>query len=627
MLDKRYPTSAHCGFVAMSVLIAAVAMGAQKDPAPSRLIEGQVYDYAGAGILDVDVLLFAKTDKDLTDPIATSRSRAYGDFSIPRGDRDVPTQAVVVFRKTGYTEVRHEVELPADALPVWVDVELPGGLTLRGMVTDKVSHKPVAGALVRVSAQGRDWEAETGEDGAFEVGGLLDHPVRVTVEADGFGRERVNLRSIPQGEPLKIELEAGRVLRLVVMDWRGDPISGVVVDLVDPVGGSSWVVETDDDGRGELRGLSRSVAVLRARLAHPKYVSDTGFPREIKIGTTANESEHRFTLLSAGAIEGRVTAAGEEGGSLQGARLTIGPGTGGDSPRDWTGFDGKYAIAGIAPGPTVLTCYRSGYAPQLREIKVEAGQTHTIDFVLNESQEAGGIVVDAKGSPVAGAYVYATLWLGYETLGVQVLTDEEGKFSLWNIPDEKFSVTIQGVGFNQLVDQEITPGKTDHRFELQPRAARQAPANALVVGKPFPALEFVTMAGDNLTMADLKGKWVFVDFWATWCGPCLIEIPHIVELQNSMRKRSDFAILSITLDDDGSERQVRSAVKKHKMNWPHVFGTKNGATKAADKCGVQSIPAAFLVGPDGLIKAVNMRGPSLKDDVARIMKAAENSDK
>jgi len=118
-------------------------------------------------------------------------------------------------------------------------------------------------------------------------------------------------------------------------------------------------------------------------------------------------------------------------------------------------------------------------------------------------------------------------------------------------------------------------------------------------GKSAPVIEAELRNGSAYSMADSKGKYIIVDFWASWCPPCRVEIPHLISLQERNTEQK-YEIVSIALEKDAATAEM--AAERLGINWPTqiVQNAKFVATnKWARKYGVRDIPASFLVDPDG----------------------------
>ena len=130
-------------------------------------------------------------------------------------------------------------------------------------------------------------------------------------------------------------------------------------------------------------------------------------------------------------------------------------------------------------------------------------------------------------------------------------------------------------------------------YLVVPNAARQEPS---LVGKPAPAFALKDIAGKPLKLADYRGKVVMLDFWATWCVPCRVEIPHFVELQKKYASRG-FVMIGISMDDEPG--LVAPFAKKHGMNYPVVIGDGALGEKYG---GILGLPVAFVIDRNGIIR-------------------------
>ena len=122
------------------------------------------------------------------------------------------------------------------------------------------------------------------------------------------------------------------------------------------------------------------------------------------------------------------------------------------------------------------------------------------------------------------------------------------------------------------------------------------PAHAALTGQTAPALTFKDLAGQPVSLAALKGKVVVVDFWATWCGPCRLEIPGYIEMQKKYGK-DGLVVIGVSLDQ-GGPKVVKKFVEANGMNYTIVMG---GAPEVEAFGGFNGIPTTFLIGRDGKI--------------------------
>ena len=128
-------------------------------------------------------------------------------------------------------------------------------------------------------------------------------------------------------------------------------------------------------------------------------------------------------------------------------------------------------------------------------------------------------------------------------------------------------------------------------------------------GSIAPELEFSDPDGKVRKLSDLRGKVVLIDFWASWCGPCRRENPHVRAMYEKYHDRG-FEIFSVSLDNN--KDRWKDAIAKDGLVWPnHVSDLKGWSSAAAKLYGVSSIPSTFLVDKDGRIIAKGLRGEQL----------------
>lgn len=141
-------------------------------------------------------------------------------------------------------------------------------------------------------------------------------------------------------------------------------------------------------------------------------------------------------------------------------------------------------------------------------------------------------------------------------------------------------------------------------------------AMRLSVGTVAPDFSQNKPDGTALKLSSLRGKYVLIDFWASWCGPCRRENPNVVRLYNQYKDKG-FEILGVSLDQ-ARDRWLQ-AIEQDQLTWPHVSDLKGWANEVAKLYEVSSIPKTILLDPQGKIVAKDLRGPSLERMLAQLL--------
>ncbi|MNX82726.1 Thiol-disulfide oxidoreductase ResA [compost metagenome] len=136
------------------------------------------------------------------------------------------------------------------------------------------------------------------------------------------------------------------------------------------------------------------------------------------------------------------------------------------------------------------------------------------------------------------------------------------------------------------------------------------------------APEFAQMNTENkaVKLSDYRGKYVLVDFWASWCGPCRAENPKVLKAYNAFKDKN-FTVLGVSVDQERDREKWLKAIKDDGMPWMQLVDPNHDDPKGAGNLyAIKAIPSNFLIDPQGKIIAKNLRGDALEKKLAEVIK-------
>lgn len=175
---------------------------------------------------------------------------------------------------------------------------------------------------------------------------------------------------------------------------------------------------------------------------------------------------------------------------------------------------------------------------------------------------------------------------------------------------------LQSLG-KRFPNTKMTREFTDYFGKLNVKGAEPSvKAQFTEVGAEAPDLTLTTPTGETVALSSLRGKYVLLDFWASWCGPCRAENPNVVAAYKKYKDKG-FTIYGVSLDHDKAKWE--QAITEDGLLWTQVSDLKGWSSDAAVIYSIKSIPSNLLIDPNGKIVAHNLRGELLEDMLARVM--------
>jgi len=248
------------------------------------------------------------------------------------------------------------------------------------------------------------------------------------------------------------------------------------------------------------------------------------------------------------------------------------------------------------------------YLPYVRALAGKAKDFHTR---FPKDENAG------KAKMMEFRFVFMTVVWGDTSQQPRLETVEKSLLNDPALSDEDHIGILQAAAQNGTPDkvrpllQEVANGAGSAKLKA---AAGEQLTKLKALGQPVD-LQFTAVDGRGVDLAKLKGKVVLIDFWATWCGPCVGEVPNVKKTYEQFHPKG-FEIVGISLDKD--KDKLTQFTAEHKMEWPQFFDGLFWQNKYARQFGIESIPTMWLIDKKGNLRDMNAR-EDLSGGVAKLL--------